>query len=189
MKFLSKNLWKYLAIFILALVIFGFFYFEMSLFLRISLVMLGLIGLLTISSTADIIVFLILYFGLYDLYNIRYGLAIPLSLILLVVFALVLLVFFLWIRLSKFPQLEKNFLWFYAVTMGLIVIEIFLTMSFWPVDPKIKSLVIVVIFYIIFRIFYLHINNVLNSKKIVFLILVSMLILGAVLAFNMFFGL
>ncbi|MFA6492673.1 MAG: hypothetical protein WCV58_00835 [Patescibacteria group bacterium] len=146
-------------------------------------------GFATIRGSSEILVLVILYLGLYDLYNIRYGLAVPLSLILLAVFGLTLITFTLWLHFRKIiKDLNKDLLWLYLVTIGLIVMEIFLTMSFWPVDPKIKSLVIVIIFYIICRTFYLYVNNVLNSKKVIVFILISLFILGAVLVFNMFFG-
>jgi len=152
-------------------------------------ILLGLLGLLTISSMGEILSLVILYLGLYDLYNIRYSLAIPLALIITIVFFLSMLVFYLETRFNKMAQnLAKNLFLLYLLTTGLIVMEIFLTMSFWPVDPKIKSLVIVIVFYLVLRIFYLYINNVLNLKKIVTLILICALVLGIVVAFNMWFG-
>ncbi len=189
MKIIFRHLWQILSVFALFLVIFGFFYFETSTILRVLVIVLGLLGLATTRSTSEILVLLIYYLGLYDFYNIRYGLAIPLFLIILAVFGLTIFVFYLWVYFQKLPQGQnKNLLRLYLVTAGLMAMEIFLTMSFWPVEPKVKSLVIVIVFYIIARIFYLYINNVLNLKKTVIFILISLLILGAVLAFNMFFG-
>lgn len=189
MKIISKYIWKFLTILSLVLVIFGFFYFEVSTTLRVMVILLGLIGLIYLSSMSEILMLLILYLGLYDLYNIRYGLAIPLALIILIVFGLATLIFYLESHFNKlFKEIEKNIFFLYLLSIGLIVLEIFLTMSFWPVDPKLKSLVIVVVFYILSRIFYLYINNVLNLKKAIVFILVSVLILGAVLVFNLIFG-
>lgn len=189
MKIISKYFWQILSVCVLVLVICGFFYFETSTVLRALVIILGLLGLVAIRSTNEILVLLIFYLGLYDLYNIRYGLAIPLFLIILIVFGLTLFSFSLWAHFQKLSQEQnKDIFWLYLVTTGLIAMEIFLTMSFWPVEPKIKSLVIVVVFYIISRVFYLYINNVLNLKKTITFILISLLILGAVLAFNMFFG-
>lgn len=192
MKTITKNLWRFLSFFALVLVIFGFFSFENSIFLQILIIILALIGLLTWQSISEILVLLILYLGLYDLYNIRYLLAMPLFVVMLAVFGLTLFVFLLWVRFRSLAEnLDKNLLWLYGLTTGLISMEIFLAMSFWPVDPKIKSFTIVVIFYVIARLFYLYINSMLNSKKIAIFILMSLLILAAVLVFNMFlfFGL
>lgn len=189
MKTLSKYIWSFLCLIALILGVVGFFYFETSILLRILVIILGLIGLLTVRNTSEILVLLTLYLGLYDLYNIRYGLALPLSVIILVVFGLTLLCFSLWYHFQKHPPyLDKNILLLYLVIIGLVVMELFLTMSFWPVDPKIKGLVIVVIFYIISRVFYLYINNVLNLKKTIIFVFVCLLILGVVLSFNMFYG-
>lgn len=189
MKIIFKYSWQFLAIFTLVLVILGFFYFEASIFLRVMVIVLGAVGLMTIRSTSEILTLLILYLGLYDLYNIRYGLAVPLSVIILVVFGFTLLVFLLWANFRKIPHsLDKNLQRLYLVTTGLVVMEVFLTMSFWPVDPKIKSLVIVTIFYIISRVFYLYVNNMLHLKKVMAFIAISLLILGAVLVFNIFYG-
>lgn len=197
MKIFANNLYKILGIILLSGVILAFFYFETSLFLKILVVLLGLTSLFSLSAAPEIIITLILYLGLYVLYNVRYGLAVPLALIMILVFGLTILVFYLEYRYRKtvvadktqeLQEATRNIVLVYLLTTGLVVLEIFLAMSFWPVDPKIKSLVITVIFCLICRIFYLYINSVLNLKKIVVFILISILILGGVLAFNMFYG-
>lgn len=190
MNFLKKYLWLLLTIFFAVLSIWIFIYFETSLSLRVMVILLAVIGLFGIrSGLEEIIILLVLYLGLYDLYNIRYGFAIPLSLIILAVFILTILIFLSWYRFKRVEgSLNKNLLQLYCVVIGLVVMEVFLTMYFWQVDPKTKSLVIVTIFYVIIRIFYLYINNVLNSKKIAILILISFLILGLVLIFNFLYS-
>lgn len=185
-----KNLSRVISLFIfvvIILVIFGFFYFETSTILRILVIFLGLVGLTTVKKTPEILIITILYLGLYDLYNVRYGLAIPLALILVAVFVLATTMFYLLNYFNKvIVNLDRYLFLTYLVTTGLIVMEIFLTMTFWPVDPKIKSLVIVVVFYLMGRIFYLYINSMLHLKKILTIIFLSLVILGAVLLFNLF---
>lgn len=189
MKIFSKYFGIFLSIVSLALVIFGFFYFETSLPVRVMVILLGLLGLATIKSSSEILVILIFYLGLYDLYNIRYGLAVPLSIILMLVFGFSVLAFELLSFFQKMRErVPKNIFLLYLLTIGLIVLEIFLAMTFWPVDPKIKGLVIVIIFYILYRLFYLYINNVLNLKKATVFIFFSILILSLVLLFNFFLG-
>lgn len=189
MKVITKIGWNFLAFLCLILVISGFFYFESSIILRIMAVFLGLIAFFSISFSPDILPPILLYLGLYDLYNVRYGLAVPLFIIILVVFILTVFVFFLETRFNKFTEkLDKNIFLLYVVTSGLIILEVFLTMSFWPVDPKIKSLVIVVIYYLLGRIFYMYVNNMLHLKKIINYIVVSVVVLGLVLVYNMFYG-
>ena len=182
-------LWKILFFFVLILAIWGFFYFEPSLILRILVILLGLIGWSFFKSFPEMIVLITFYLGLYDLYNIRYGLAIPLSIIMVIVFVLALFLFYILAYFNKLTEsLKKNVLWLYLLTIGLIALEIFLAMSFWPVDPKIKSLVIVIVFAIISKVFYLYINSMLNLKRIAVFIIVSMIVLGSILAFNWWFS-
>lgn len=188
MKSLKASLWKYVAALSLLLVIAVFFYFESSFALRFMVVFLGLIGLFSFKQTPEILTLFVLYLGLYDLYNIRYGLAVPLSLILIAVFSLAVFVFFIWTKFAKFSALNKDIFLLYLIIAGLAVMEIFLTMSFWPVDPKIKSLVIVTAFGILIKVFYLYVNNVLNLKKTAIFILISLLVLGGVLLFNMLYS-
>lgn len=188
-KFGPKILWQIFTIFALILVIAGFFYFELSWTLRILVILLGISGLIFFTQALEYIILVIFYLGLYDLYNIRYGLAVPLSLILLITFILSSFLFYLQSYFNKgTDNINKNIFNLYLITSGLITIEIFLTMSFWPVDPKTKSLVIVIVYYLISKIFYLYINNVLHLKKVASLIIVSILILGGVIVFGWWFG-
>lgn len=188
-KFKKIFSWKILVFLMLAVVISGVFYFEVSFIFRILVVLLGLLSLAFFSTMPEIIFLVILYFGLFDLYNIRYGLAVPLSVIMLLVFALSLFLFYSQLKIARREKnLDKNLTWLYLLTTGLIILEIFLTMSFWPVDPKIKSFVMIIVFYLISKIFYLYIDSVLNLKKVLVLALVSFFILGGILIFNWRFG-
>lgn len=183
-----KNQWL-LAIPLLILVIFGFFYFEANFWIRFLVILLAALGVLSFKSQPEMLILLVLYLGLDNLYNIRYSLAVPLSFIMLAVYLLATLSFYLEARASKIlPAAEKNLFLLYGATCGLVGLEIFLTMTFWPVDPKIKSLVIVFVFFLIWRLFYFYINNVLHLKRTLILILVTLVILGLVLFFNLHIG-
>lgn len=178
-----------MTILMLVLAIAGVFYFEVSSIFRILVILLGLLSLTFLSSLSEMIILVTLYFGLFDLYNIRYGLAVPLSIIMLFVLGLALFLFYAQLNISaRQKNLNQNVLWLYLITAGLIVLELFLTMSFWPVDPKTKSFVIVIVFYLILRIFYLYIDNVLNFRRIAVFVLINFLILGIILIFNWKFG-
>jgi len=185
----TKFPWHLLIYPLLLGVVLGFFYFETSLFLRIMVIFLSISGFFFLKSMPEVLLLLIFYLGLYDLYNVRYSLAVPLALIIAVVFTLTILIFHLESRFKHLTEnMDKNLFQLFLATAGLLILEIFLTMTFWPVDPKIKSLVILFVFYLIFKTFYLYINSVLNLKKMATMILVTMMILGGVLVFNMFFG-
>lgn len=189
MKTWVKLAWNLLIIVQLGLIILGFFYFETSLILKVLILLLMLIGILCLRPTPEILLYLILYLGLYDLYNVRYGLAIPLAIIIAIVFGLSCLIFYQESRFRQFlKELDKNLLLLFMTSIGLIILEIFLTMTFWPVDPKIKSLAIVIVFYVLTRVFYFYVNNVLNLKKIIILLGISFLILGSALIFNFLIG-
>lgn len=190
MKIISSlNFAKFITFVVLGLVIFGFFYFETSTILRILVILLGLIGLWQMSKLPEILVMLLLYLGLYDFYNVRYGLAVPMAVILISVFGLAIFLDYFLGKIYKFEEvLEKNIFLVYLFTTGLIILEIFMAMSLWPVDPKTKALVIVIVFYLCSRLIYLNVHRVLNLKRAGGFVLVSLLILASVIALGWWFG-
>jgi len=189
MKKYSPYLWKISLVLIGILSIWGFFYFESSWTVRILLLSIVLIGVMSRKKSSEIIIVTILYLGLYDLYNIIYGLAIPLALITWIVFCLASFLFFAQNKFNEKNQVtESNVFSLYLVVIGLTILEIFLVMYLWPVEPKIKSLVISAIFYVVLRVFYLNANNMLNLKRTLPLIIVSLIILGAVITINILLG-
>jgi len=198
---LSKffTLEKILLTVIVALTIVGFWYFEPSLFLRWVVVLVIIFGLLgaffskkEISvpmSRREPLVLFSLYLGIYVFYNLLYGLAIPLYIVMLLILIFAWALIFILLSLDQINELvKKEIFQFYIVLMGLAVLEIFLALSFWPIDPKIKSLIIVLVFYLINSFVYLYVHNVLKLKRIIGYLVVSMLILGILIA-NMFFSL
>ncbi len=185
----STNFLKILVFVALSLTVAGFFYFEASLLLRILVVILSLFGLWQISKTPEILAMILLYLGLYDFYNIRYGLAIPMAVILVAVFLLVVFLYYFLARIYRFEELiDKNVSLIYLLTLGLVVLEIFLAMSLWPVDPKTKTLVIVIAFYLASKLIYLNVNRVLNLKRSVGFVIASVLILAGVISFTWWQG-
>lgn len=179
---------KILIIGLVIIAILGFFYFENSLMLRVLSVLLGIVGIATIASQPEIVVFILLYLSYFDLYNIRYGLAVPLAVVMLPVFGITVFSFYGQNFLLGFEERTKKVLNLYTVLTGLVTLEIFLTMTFWPVDPKLKTIVIIVVYYLIERIFHLYINSVLNLRKIVGFFVVSIIILAIVILFNLRLG-
>jgi hypothetical protein len=180
-------------------IIFGFWYFESSLWLKI-IVVLVLAALLVWSllrrtekavlrSQNELIVLLALYLGLFTLYNALYGLGIPLYLVMVGVMLLVSGLFFASLVLDKLETLINTpLLWVFLITAGLVILETFLSLSFWPIDPKIKSLIIVVIFYVITNSIYLFAHNMLKFKKILGILIAGTVIL-AIFILNIWFSL
>ena len=185
----SLNFAKFISFVILGLIIAGFFYFETSTILRSLVILLGLVGLWQLSRNPEILGVLLLYLGLYDFYNIRYGLAVPTAVILIGVFGLSIFLVYLLTKIYNLGEiLEKNIILVYLLTAGLIVLEIFLAMSLWPVDPKTKALVIVIVFYLSMRLVYLNAHRVLSLKRAGGFVLVSILVLASVIGLSWWFG-
>jgi len=190
---------KFILIAILSASLVGFWYFEPSLFLRIIVLIFSLAGLIiafsrsdekpTLVSKREFLILLMLYLGLFSLYNLLYGLSIPLYLVMIAVLLLVSGLFFNLLVLDKLETvISPPLFWVFIVMMGLIILEIFLSLSFWPVDPKTKSLIIVVIFYLTTNFIYLYSHNVLKLKRIAGFLIVGLLIL-ALLIFNIWMSL
>ena len=183
--FTSSNLKIFIsALLIISLV--GYFYFEASLILRFAVVALGLISLWQISSTPEIAVLTVLYLFLYDLYNIHYGIGIPTSVMMVAVFAISYCLFFVHGVLIKFKEgVEQKLFDIFNVVTSLVLLELFLTMGFWPVDPRTKSFVIVVTYYLISRIIYLFAKNMLSLRRALGYMVVSFIVLSLIIFLNL----
>lgn len=192
MKFLKIfTLDKILFLSILIGSIWGYWYFEESIILRILTIFIALFGLGLgylrknnnySSSKLELAALLTLYLGSFTLYNLLYNINLPLYLIMLLILILVSALFYCLINIDKLNQeLEKDIFWLFIILLALTALEIFLSLYFWPIGPEIKSLVIVVVFYLIINLIYLYIHNMLRLKRIIGFVLVSLLILGIVL--------
>ncbi|MBM2820260.1 MAG: hypothetical protein HW405_20 [Candidatus Berkelbacteria bacterium] len=180
---------KFALVIILALGIWSFFYFESSLTLRILILALGAVGLFQIKKMPEILVLTNVYLIIYDLYNIRYGLAVPLAIIMIIVLVLSVLVFYINLEITQEVKFtNKNLLLVYLTVISLVVLEIFLAMSYWPVDPKTKSITITVAFYVIIKAVYLHANNMLSLKRVSGFIIAGILVLSTVFSLSYFYG-
>lgn len=174
---------------ILAASLAGFWYFESSLILKILVLILAGAGLAVafgqptekppLRSPREFLILLILYLGLFSLYNLLYGLSIPLYLIMVAISVLVAGLFFGLLVLDRLETIiDPPLFWVFVVLVGLVILEIFLSLSFWPIDPKVKSLIIVIIFYLITNLIYLYTHNMLRLKRIAGFLAVGILILG-----------
>ena len=167
----------------------GFFYFETSVISRFLVIVFSLssFGWMLLqknekpplASKREVLVLLVLYLGFFSIYNLLYGLGIPLYFVMLAVWMLCSAMFYILLALDDINTLLSHPLfWVFISLVGLVTLEVFLSLSFWPVDPKVKSLILVVIYYIITKIIYLYTHNVLNFKKILGFLVVSVLIIG-----------
>ncbi|MEI6039773.1 MAG: hypothetical protein WCP93_00250 [Candidatus Berkelbacteria bacterium] len=174
---------------ILAVSVYGFFYFETSIILKVLVVVIAGVSFYMgirheaekppLTSHREFLILFVLYLAVFTLYNLLYGLGIQLYLIMIAVWLLVTLLFLCMLILDKIDTLMRRALfWLFASLNGLVVLEVFLSLAFWPVDPKIKSLILVVVFYLITNLIYLYTHNVLRFKKVLGYFVVSVLILG-----------
>jgi len=183
---------KFLLLAILFGTIWGFWFFEESLILRIIILIFAFVGVILaftkekkepqLFSRRELLMLLILYLGLLTLYNLLYGLNIPLYLIMIAILALVSVLLFSLLSLDKIDTLMgKAIFQVFIVLMGLIILEVFLTLYFWPIDPESKSLIIVVVFYMIISLIYLYVHSMLRLRRIAGYLIASFLVLGILL--------
>jgi len=95
------------------------------------------------SEAIDFLIFLALFLGLFDLYNIQYTFFIPSLMAQLFVFVYTFLLF-LYLSYEK-RHLKKSAL--AALGLSICMLEVFYVLSFWPTNPLSKSFVLTVIFY------------------------------------------
>lgn len=190
----KRQFWgKIVLSLLLAIALFGFFYFEPSLILRIVATVLGVGSLVwtfwpkiipgsSNINRREILILFILYLSLSSVYNLLYSLGIPLAIIMIVV---CLLVFALFFGLLALEQLDELFggprSWVFIILAGLVLLEVFLSLAFWPVDPKFKSLILVVVFYAITNLIYLYAQNMLRLKRVIGFMVVSIFVLAIVI--------
>lgn len=134
------------------------------------------------TNKSELGIILSIFLGILSLYNLLYNLNVPLFLAITAVFilsAFLCHIFITW-EIDEKNELKDTFL-FFAVLNALIILEIFLSLYFWPVSPEIKSLIIAVIFYLASNLIYLYIHNVLHLKRTVGFISVSFILVGIIL--------
>lgn len=176
MKKIPTGYLKLILVVIMLIALLGFFYFENSLILRILSLLLAVISLWQINKI-ELAVLFTLYLSFNDLYNVHYWRAISIATIMIFVFLISLVAFYAWARIEKQDEAlaKEKFTLYHAVT-GLSVVEIFLCMDLWPVDPRVKSLLIVIVFFLFFRIIYLSGQNMLSLKRISGYLIITFLI-------------
>lgn len=166
----------------------GFFYFESSLIIRILVIFLGLVGLIQMAKMPEILVMIDLYLSLFVLYNLRYGLAVPMSIILILVTIISVFLFYVNFRFREGQSIIRERFGVYLAVIGLLIVEIFLAMSFWPVDPKTKTLTIVILFFVFSRAVYFQANNMLSLKRISGILTVSVIVLVLLFGLSYWLG-
>lgn len=176
---------------LIAAVLASFWYFEESLLLKVLSVVFVVVGILTtfrqsedrLKSRYELLSLITLYLGIFSLYNLLYGINFPIYIIMIILFLLVGILIFSILTLDKIRELiKKEFFNSFIVLFGLVIIEVFLCLYFWPISPELKSLVLVVIFYQMTTLVYLHSRSMLRLNKIVGHLIVNFIILVIIFA-------
>ena len=182
---------KILFLAILMITLYGFWYFEENYTLKLMAVVLSVIGIYAAlrkkkqeqpTSKFELTSLLILYLGIFGLYNLLYSINLPLYAVMLAAFFLVIALVFSVLSLDEvFELLPKTIFQTLILLLGLVTLELFLTLYFWPIDPEAKSLIIVVFFYLITSLIYLYVHNMLRLKRIAGYVIVSLVVIALII--------
>lgn len=168
----------------------GFWVFEENLTLKIMAIFLATISIVLAvrnsdkqaSSKFELTALLILYLGIFSLYNLLYSVNLPLYLVMIVILILVVALVFSVLSLDQvYGLIKKEVSNTFILLNGLVILEVFLSLYFWPIDPEVKSLVIVLFFYLILTLIYLHIHSMLRLKRVAGYLIVSLIILISIM--------
>lgn len=118
------------------------------------------------------------YLLFYSISNISMGFSMPLWVLMLIVVVISFMIFYsiLWAS-----GLERSLAILYTVLFGFLMSEIFMVISFWPVDPSAKSIVLVVALYIFWGLLSHWIERVLTTRTVIEYILVGLFLMAVVL--------
>jgi len=174
------------SLYILIFIAFAFFVtFEVSLYLKLAMMGLVLFAyfMAKIKKT-DFALMLTVFLIFFDLFNFLYirplGYTFPVSIAMLLAVALGCLLFYMGLAIRESDtemKIKKNLNFFYTFILGLVLLEVFLSMSFWQIDPKNKSIILLVAFYLVWGLVCLRVENMLSLRKVFLYLFLSFLTL------------
>ena len=176
---------------LLGLSVWGFVFFEESGLLRALVIILAVIAALSIvfitesservPTRVEAVGLFILYLSILSIYNYLFSSSLPLVLVMLAILCLVSLTFYLLITFYRSREMiDRKNTEFYIGLISLVTLEVFLSLYFWPIAPDLKSLIIVVIFYLLIHLVYLSLQNMLRLRKTVGYLLTTLLVLSII---------
>jgi len=171
--------------------LFGFWYFETSLSIKILATILMLIGLLTLLQKSNVVQssnnrfemlsLPTIYIGAFTLYNLIANINLPIYIVMIMVLILTTVTAFAVLSMNQTSELMKLELFYsFVLLIGLVATEIFLGLYFWPINVEIKSLVLVIIFYQIAALVYFYARSMLRLNKIVGSLVINFFILAII---------
>lgn len=118
------------------------------------------------------------YLLFFSVSNLSVSLVMPLWVLMLVVVSLSFLIFYAILWASG---IDRQLVILYTVLLGFLISEIFLIVSFWPVDPSAKSIVLVVAVYIFWGLLSHWLERMLTTRIVLEYVLVGLSLMGVVL--------
>lgn len=179
---------KLLFLIILTLTVWGFWYFEESLFLRFLVLIIVILAAWQIilqpkknsHQRFELAGLFTLFLGSFTLYNLLYIASFPLFLVMFFILIAIYAIAYLELQTNAPESFDKNSLNIYSISISIIMLEVFLSLYFWPENPEIKSLILVVMFYLASNFLYLYIHNMLRLRKILGHVIICLIILGII---------
>ncbi len=98
------------------------------------------------------------------IYNFYFAYTLPLwlSMVIVLIISLILFYYFFW-SLSIF----ENIIFPFSALMGLVILEVFLILAFWAIDPTTRSLLMIIVFYPLLNLILARTRNELNRSKVI----------------------
>ncbi|MFZ5392355.1 MAG: hypothetical protein ACOZAR_04170 [Patescibacteria group bacterium] len=118
------------------------------------------------------------YLLFFSITNFSVSLQMPLWILMIIVVMVSFLIFYsvLWAS-----GLERSYVMLYTVLLGLMMSEIFLVVSFWPVDPSAKSMVLVVVMYIFWGLLSSWLEKVMTTRVVIEYLAIGLTLMAVVL--------
>lgn len=163
----------------------SFWYFESSVFIKILALILAAAGIFLAakkkSPQYELASLLTVYFGAFTFYNLIYVVNFPIYMVMILILILLMTVAFTALTMDGINELMGREVFLSLIfLLGLISVEVFLSLYFWPINLEIKSLVLVVIFYQTTSLIYLYVRSMLRLNRVVGFLIVNLLILATV---------
>lgn len=132
------------------------------------------------------LVFLDFFLVLVFLYNAYYSYVWPLVYIMLSVVLAAILFHFIYHEINLLSR--KEIFKFESAFLGLIILEIFIVLKFWPIDPKVKSFIIAAFFYLWENFIQAEQEKKLTKKEIKNYIIILSVLLFLIIITSRWFG-
>ncbi|MFA4931138.1 MAG: hypothetical protein WC570_04730 [Patescibacteria group bacterium] len=118
------------------------------------------------------------YLLYFSIAHFSVSIALPLWILMVVVVFFSFAIFYsiLWAS-----GLDRSIVVLYTVLLGLLISEIFLVISFWPVDPSAKSIVLVVVMYIFWGLLSHWLEKIMSARIVAEYVLLGLVLMAAVL--------